>query len=289
DAFDLTMPSNAFLDTTLMLSGGVRASGGTMPADPYLPFTGSLNDFAGLTYPQMLALFKGSFGGAWVDFASSGLEQVQYVRFDVPVGKRLVLDAVTGVSAGGTVPEPASLGLLGVAAALLSFRRPKRAGIQISRNVSYRRCGGMKAIIGAVAGAGMMLLGTATLRADDFVVGGQTYNVEHVAGTGSAHALLELDFGTNASPDPHLLGFQWDPVTNSTANGRTMLLGLQAGATTVTFTETYFASFDSYLLNTLGYNGTTPPDDYPNSFWFWFTSPGNAGTAWSDSNFGYAG
>jgi len=147
----------------------------------------------------------------------------------------------------------------------------------------------MKTLIGAVAGAGLMMLGTAVVHAEDFVVGGKTYNVEHVAGSGTSHALLELDFGTNASPDPHLLGFQWDSITTPTANGRTMLVGLQAAATTVTFTDTYFAAFDSYFLNTIGYNGTTPPDDYPNSFWYWFTSPGTTGATWSDSNFGYSG
>ena len=115
---DLTMPSNAFDDATLSGTGSVSISGGTIPANPFQPFNGTLAAFSGLTYPQMQTLFAGSFGGAWVDGSSAGLSEIDYVRFDVPSGDRLVLDAVTGV------PEPATAAvLLGGAVMLLRRKR----------------------------------------------------------------------------------------------------------------------------------------------------------------------
>lgn len=114
---DLTMPSNAFTDGVLSSSGGITVSGGTIPSNPFVPFTGTLSEFAGLSYPQMLTLLDGSFGGAWVDTGSAGIPEINYVRFDVPSGDRLVLDAVTGV------PEPAGgAALLGGALVLLRRR-----------------------------------------------------------------------------------------------------------------------------------------------------------------------
>ena len=71
-------------------------------ADFSRPFAGTLSDFNGLTYPQILQLLGGSGGGNWLDVTRTGLSSVEYVRFDVPAGAgdRLVLDAVTAV------PEP---------------------------------------------------------------------------------------------------------------------------------------------------------------------------------------
>lgn len=120
EPINLTMPSDAYTDAILSGTSGVSISGGTVPADPFEPFTGSLSDFAGLTYPQMQALFAGSFGGAWVDASSAGLDQINFVRFDVPAGDRLVLDAVTGES---PAPEPASAAVLACGALLLMRRR----------------------------------------------------------------------------------------------------------------------------------------------------------------------
>jgi hypothetical protein len=118
---NLTMPSNAFTDASLTSTGGISAVGGTLPANPYQPFAGTLTSFAGLTYPQMLTLLNGSFGGAWIDASSSGLPVINYIRFDVPTGDRLVLDAVTAANA---VPEPASLLFFtGLAVTALQRRR----------------------------------------------------------------------------------------------------------------------------------------------------------------------
>ncbi len=119
-AINLTMPSNAFVDATLTSTAGISVSGGTVAANPYQPFTGTLSNFAGLTYPQMLTLLDGSFGGAWIDASGSGLSAINYIRFDVPTGDRLVLDAVTGANA---VPEPASLGMCAGLLGLLLRRR----------------------------------------------------------------------------------------------------------------------------------------------------------------------
>jgi hypothetical protein len=123
NALDLTMPSNAFVDGTLSASGGTRVSGGVTPADPYLPFDGTLSDFAGLSYPEMVSLLHGSFGGAWIDASGSGLAAINYIRFDVPTGDRLVLDAVTARS---EAPEPGTLAAAVAGLAWLGARRRRR-------------------------------------------------------------------------------------------------------------------------------------------------------------------
>ena len=95
-----------------------EVSGGTRPSDPFKPFSSPLSAFAGKTYPELITLFNGSFGGAWLDVSPTGLTSFQFVRLDVATNQRLILDAVTAV------PEPASISLLGAAAALtLSKRR----------------------------------------------------------------------------------------------------------------------------------------------------------------------
>jgi hypothetical protein len=109
-------PTNAFTDT---LIDKLVAPPGSQPADDAKPFTGTLADFAGKTYPQMLTMLNGSAGGTWLDLDSTGLSQVQYVKFEVPQGAdyRMVLDSVSGV------PEPACLGLLILGGSVLTRRR----------------------------------------------------------------------------------------------------------------------------------------------------------------------
>jgi hypothetical protein len=121
-ALNLTMPSNAFTDAMLSNAAGVAVSGGTIGANPYQPFTGSLADFAGLTYPEMLTRLDGSFGGAWIDASASGLSEIHFIEFEVPAGDRLLLDAVT---AENGVPEPGSLTLLGLGVLGLLARRSR--------------------------------------------------------------------------------------------------------------------------------------------------------------------
>ena len=132
NALDLTMPSNAFLNGTF---AGGTVSGGTLAANPFQPFAGTLTSFARLTYPQMVGVLNGSFGGAWIDASTSGLPVINYIRFDVPTGDRLVLDAVTAASA---VPEPGTLATLAIAAGALLTRRNKNRIARANANFSHQ-------------------------------------------------------------------------------------------------------------------------------------------------------
>jgi hypothetical protein len=109
-------PTNYYTDVSI---SNYSAPLGDAPADFSKPFTGTVDDFSGLTYPQMVQLLGGSAGGTWLDVTPAGLASIQYVRFDVPAGgaQRLVLDAVTAV------PEPGAVTLVAAAAALLARRR----------------------------------------------------------------------------------------------------------------------------------------------------------------------
>jgi hypothetical protein len=118
--FDI--PANAYTDLTDPFS----LTNGIVPTDSQKPFTGSLTDFAGKTYagasPNILELLDGSAGGTWLDISSTGLAQVGFIRFTVPENAlsriSLEVDAVSIASAAlgaPTVPEPATIFLLGVA------------------------------------------------------------------------------------------------------------------------------------------------------------------------------
>ncbi len=105
----------------------------TAPANPILanfgqPFTGSLSDFDGETYAQVLATLNGSAGGTWLNLDGTGLTEVGYIQFsDVPVGEELDLSTVSINSelAGAAVPEPGTTALviLGAAGLALVIRR----------------------------------------------------------------------------------------------------------------------------------------------------------------------
>lgn len=124
--FDL--PANFYLD-----SGPFDATPGSLPADFGKPFAAALADFAGLQYPQILALLDGSAGGKWLDISGTGLPQVGYIRFRVPddgnpaTAHTFELDAValSDAALGAIVPEPASWLLLasGGVAVILARRR----------------------------------------------------------------------------------------------------------------------------------------------------------------------
>jgi hypothetical protein len=111
-----TNPTNYYTDVTI---SNYSAPLGSAAADFTKPFTGTIDSFGGLAYPQIVELRGGSGGGKWIDVTPSGLASVQYVRFDVPAGgaQRLVLDAVTAV------PEPGAVMLVAAAAALMTRRR----------------------------------------------------------------------------------------------------------------------------------------------------------------------
>jgi hypothetical protein len=116
-------PTNGFTDNDIVRGD---APLGQQPADPFKPFNGTLADFGGLRYRDagadndIVRMLDGSAGGTWVDLSGVPLPSVAYVRFNVPEGGRFVIDAVTAV------PEPASLGVIGFAAMLLSRRRAPR-------------------------------------------------------------------------------------------------------------------------------------------------------------------
>ena len=119
--FVFANPTNFYTDVSI---DNYSAPLGSSVADFTRPFAGTLPNFDGLTYPQMLQLLGGSGGGNWLDVTGAGLGSVEYVRFDVPAGgsDRLVLDAVTAV------PEPgAAVALLAAAALLVRRRRRRRA------------------------------------------------------------------------------------------------------------------------------------------------------------------
>jgi hypothetical protein len=59
---------------------GAAESDFTRPVDPRL----GLSDLDGLTYAQILALYRGGGGGAGVDLAGTGLDSISYVRIDAP-------------------------------------------------------------------------------------------------------------------------------------------------------------------------------------------------------------
>lgn len=124
-----TLPGNYYANST-------DPYGSTPPASPVLadfgkPFTGTLADFNGETYAQVLTTLDGSAGGTWLDIDSSfGLTQVGYVRFSgLGSGQTLEVDAVgiNGALIGDAVPEPGAVGLALIGGLGLLLRRRRTA------------------------------------------------------------------------------------------------------------------------------------------------------------------
>ena len=122
------IPSNYYRD---LPSPGVADPTGLTPADFGKPFAGTLNDFSGKNWPQILALLDGSTGGTWLDISGTGLEEVGYVRFRMPddgdAGTSLTLEldavSVNSLGVGEVVPEPCTLALVGLGGLALVRRR----------------------------------------------------------------------------------------------------------------------------------------------------------------------
>ena len=115
-------PANAYADA----ADPYQSTPGSTPADFGIPFTHPVSDFNGKNWLQTRALFGASGGGTWLDLASSGLAQIDYVQFRVPTGK-LVIDsvAINNAAVGAAVPEPAGAALLLFAAFSLARGRKR--------------------------------------------------------------------------------------------------------------------------------------------------------------------
>ncbi|HEY3898052.1 MAG TPA: PEP-CTERM sorting domain-containing protein [Chthoniobacter sp.] len=134
---------------TFSLPGNYYTNAGpfdpTAPADPQFanfgqPFTGSLSDFDGEDYAQVLATLDGSAGGTWLDLDGTGLSQVGYVRFNgVADGDELYINGVginSSLAGAEVVPEPASAGLLLLGAvSALAWRRNRKGVLNVRESV----------------------------------------------------------------------------------------------------------------------------------------------------------
>jgi hypothetical protein len=118
-----TLPGNYYANAT--------AANDAPPASPVLadfgqPFAGSLADFNGESFAEVLATLGGSAGGTWLDLDETGLNEVGYIRFSgVASGQTLELNAVSinRSLAGAPVPEPGTSLLLAIGTALSAGRR----------------------------------------------------------------------------------------------------------------------------------------------------------------------
>ena len=115
-------PANFYQD----VQSAYQSTAGNVPADFGIPFTHPISDFNGLDFAQTIALFGPSGGGTWLNLASSGLSQIDYIQFKVPAGaSEFVVDsvAINNADVGAPVPEPAGLAVMMIVGTLLVRRK----------------------------------------------------------------------------------------------------------------------------------------------------------------------
>jgi hypothetical protein len=117
---DALFPTQGFLD-----SGPFDAAPGSAPTNFLKPVNPALtlSDFDGLTYAGALALYDGSGGGTPIDIASTGLASISYVRVSLLDDGNAGTELNAEIDAFATVPEPGSLALFAIGAALALGRR----------------------------------------------------------------------------------------------------------------------------------------------------------------------
>jgi outer membrane protein assembly factor BamB len=126
-------PAQGYLD-----SGPYDETPGVLPTDFTLPVDPALvlDDFAGLTYGEVLALYAGSGGGTPIDIAASGLEAVRFVRIDVLDDGDPGTELNAEIDAFAAVPEPSTALLLVGLIIVFALRRSRgqlASGAQAAR------------------------------------------------------------------------------------------------------------------------------------------------------------
>ena len=182
------------------------------PANPTLadfgkPFTGSLSDFNGESYAQILTTLNGSAGGTWLDLSATGLSEVGYIRFSEPAtGSPFYLNGVSSNEAllGADVPEPGAAVLLAVGGlGVLAW--------------GWRRWASRAAAMFAAAGL-LGFAGSASAQMLSFS------DIQNWTGTGSNEAALVVDWFDGKTPESLVWGYRF----NGMATGLQMIQAIDA-------------------------------------------------------------
>jgi hypothetical protein len=100
-AHEFDIPTNYY--AAGITTPGYQPTPGTTVADFTKPFLGPASDFESKDWSGVLSTLNGSAGGDWLDLSGTGLDAVNYVRFDVTgAGQKMYVDSVVGIP----VPEP---------------------------------------------------------------------------------------------------------------------------------------------------------------------------------------